>query len=144
MANTLARQTSLDLWDAPRLPAMTSGGLRGIVPIRDVLTGAGRGQDGRDSAGRRALRAADPLRRAARRLRGRYRQAILTGASRMLGSDRPDVGIVFPTMTIAKTIAVQFDARLTRELPMRIAMFSTKPYDRRFFEAANSGHDIVY
>jgi D-lactate dehydrogenase len=23
-------------------------------------------------------------------------------------------------------------------------MFSTKPYDRRFFEAANSGHDIVY
>jgi D-lactate dehydrogenase len=62
----------------------------------------------------------------------------------MLGSDRPDVGIVFPTVTIAKTIAVLFDARLTRELPMRIAMFSTKPYDRRFFEAANSGHDIVY
>jgi D-lactate dehydrogenase len=27
---------------------------------------------------------------------------------------------------------------------MRIAMFSTKPYDRRSFEAANSGHDIVY
>jgi D-lactate dehydrogenase len=27
---------------------------------------------------------------------------------------------------------------------MRIAMFSTKPYDRRSFETANSGHDIVY
>jgi putative transport protein len=35
--------------------------------------------------------------------------AILAGANRMLGSDRPDVGyaIVFPTMTIAKIIAVQ-------------------------------------
>jgi putative transport protein len=33
--------------------------------------------------------------------------AILAGASRMLGSDRPDVGIVFPTMTIATIIAVQ-------------------------------------
>ncbi len=27
---------------------------------------------------------------------------------------------------------------------MRIAMFSTKPYDRRSFEAAKGGHDIVY
>ncbi|MBR0653045.1 YidE/YbjL duplication [Roseomonas terrae] len=36
--------------------------------------------------------------------------AILAGANRMLGSDRADVGyaIVFPTMTIAKIIAVQF------------------------------------
>jgi putative transport protein len=35
--------------------------------------------------------------------------AILAGANRMLGSDRPDIGyaIVFPTMTIAKIIAVQ-------------------------------------
>jgi putative transport protein len=35
--------------------------------------------------------------------------AILAGANRMIGSDRPDVGyaIVFPTMTIAKIIAVQ-------------------------------------
>ena len=27
---------------------------------------------------------------------------------------------------------------------MRIAMFSTKPYDRRSFEEANSGHDVIY
>jgi D-lactate dehydrogenase len=27
---------------------------------------------------------------------------------------------------------------------MRIAMFSTKPYDRRSFEAANGGHEIIY
>jgi putative transport protein len=35
--------------------------------------------------------------------------AILAGANRMLGSDRPDIGyaIVFPTMTIAKIVAVQ-------------------------------------
>ncbi len=35
--------------------------------------------------------------------------AILAGANRMLGNGRPDVGyaIVFPTMTIAKIIAVQ-------------------------------------
>ena len=35
--------------------------------------------------------------------------AILAAANRMLGSDRADVGyaIVFPTMTIAKIIAVQ-------------------------------------
>uniref|UniRef100_UPI001F351B90 aspartate-alanine antiporter-like transporter n=1 Tax=Falsiroseomonas oryziterrae TaxID=2911368 RepID=UPI001F351B90 len=35
--------------------------------------------------------------------------AILAGASRMIGSDRPDIGyaIVFPTMTIAKIVAVQ-------------------------------------
>lgn len=35
--------------------------------------------------------------------------AILAGANRMIGSDRPDIGyaIVFPTMTIAKIIAVQ-------------------------------------
>nr|WP_246522902.1 TrkA C-terminal domain-containing protein [Neoroseomonas eburnea] len=36
--------------------------------------------------------------------------AILAGANRLLGSDRADVGyaIVFPTMTIAKIVAVQF------------------------------------
>ena len=40
MANTLARQTPLDLWNAPHRPAMTSGGLRGhgqLRPVRDVL-----------------------------------------------------------------------------------------------------------
>lgn len=36
--------------------------------------------------------------------------AILSGANRLLGSDRPDIGyaIVFPTMTIAKIVAVQW------------------------------------